>query len=103
MSQLPLPGASGDEPLEHTCHARLCTVAVPPEMLMCKRHWLSVPKKIREAVWATYRPGQCDDKRPSEQWHRAADAAIAHVAFLEKAAVRTGEVQAYRSFGFEPF
>ena len=102
MSQLPLPGAE-DPVLEHTCHARLCSVAVPPERLMCKRHWFKVPKKIRDAVWATYRPGQCDDKQPAAEWHRAADAAIAHVALLEKAPVRTVEMDAYRSFGFEPF
>lgn len=39
-----------------------------------------VPRDIQRRVWATYRPGQCDDKAPSESWHEAADAAIAAVA-----------------------
>lgn len=68
---------------QHHCHARRCTVPVPPEMLMCRRHWFMVPKKLRDAVWATYRPGQCDDKQPSEAWHKAADAAILAVAQKE--------------------
>jgi hypothetical protein len=52
-------------------------------MLMCRRHWFMVPKNLRDRVWATYRPGQCDDKQPSEAWHLAADAAIRHVAARE--------------------
>lgn len=56
---------------------------VKPEMLMCLRHWRMVPRAIQRQVWATYRPGQCDDKNPSEAWHAAADAAIAAVAAKE--------------------
>jgi hypothetical protein len=52
-------------------------------MLMCKKHWAMVPKDIQRQVWATYRDGQCDDKSPSREWHRAADLAIVHVAVLE--------------------
>lgn len=50
---------------------------------MCFRHWNRVPRIIQRSVWAHYRPGQCDDKRPSEAWHVAADAAIAAVALKE--------------------
>jgi hypothetical protein len=71
----------GDPP--HHCHARGCTTPVKPEMLMCLRHWRMVPRKLQKAVWDTYRPGQCDDKRPSREWHDAADAAIKYVAALE--------------------
>lgn len=67
----------------HHCHARGCRTAVKPELLMCLRHWRQVPKPLQQAVWRTYRPGQCDDKRPSMAWHEAADAAIAFVAQLE--------------------
>jgi hypothetical protein len=49
-------------------------------MLMCYPHWKAVPAKLQRRVWDTYRNGQCDDKRPSEAWHEAADAAIAAVA-----------------------
>jgi hypothetical protein len=67
----------------HFCHARNCTVRCKPEFLMCGRHWGLVPAKLQRAVWATYRSGQCDDKCPSEEWHEAADAAIAAVALRE--------------------
>jgi len=50
---------------------------------MCLRHWRMVPKHLQRDVWATYRPGQCDDKHPSEAWHEAANAAIAAVARAE--------------------
>jgi hypothetical protein len=57
--------------------------SVPPEMLMCRKHWYMVPKPIRDRVWAEYRHGQCDDKNPSAAWHSAADAAINAVATRE--------------------
>jgi hypothetical protein len=69
----------------HTCHARGCTRRCPPEHLMCRAHWGMVPLRLQRAVWDAYRPGQCDDKQPSESWHEAADAAIAAVAEIEAA------------------
>ena len=88
--------------LPHTCHARGCSVAVKPEMLMCGRHWRMVPKKIQSAVWGAYRPGQCDDRKPSTAWHEAADAAIGYVAMMEGQKVRGVESEAMRTFGCEP-
>jgi hypothetical protein len=67
----------------HRCHARGCKVAVKPELLMCLKHWRMVPRAIQARVWQHYRPGQCDDKRPSEEWHKAADDAIEAVAARE--------------------
>lgn len=65
----------------HACHARGCETEIPPELLMCRRHWYMVPKAIRHRVLATYRPGQCSGRpAPSREWHDAADAAIAAVA-----------------------
>ncbi len=71
------------ELMAHTCHARNCTRAVPPKMLMCRQHWFTVPRPLRDAVWATYRPGQEVDKDPSPEWIEAADAAIDAVAERE--------------------
>ena len=93
------PDSSAELP--HTCHARDCGAAVRPELLMCLRHWRMVPRTIQRAVWAAYRPGQCADMRPSEAWHRAADAAIGYVARAEGRAVRLVEAQALREFGYE--
>lgn len=50
---------------------------------MCLTHWRLVPRGIQVKVWAAYRPGQCDDKDPSEEWHAAADEAIAAVARVD--------------------
>lgn len=50
---------------------------------MCAPHWRRVPRDLQKKVWAHYRPGQCDDRSPSEAWHEAADLAIAAVADKE--------------------
>lgn len=70
-------------PEPHHCHATGCRVAVRPQLLMCIRHWRLVPPDLQRAVWRHYRPGQCDDKRPSPDWLSAARAAIDAVAALE--------------------
>lgn len=75
--------ASMSRPAEHHCHAVLCRRPCKPEMLMCFEHWRMVPKRLQRAVYSTYRPGQCDDKRPSKDWFAAADAAIWAVAQKE--------------------
>jgi hypothetical protein len=100
---LPLfPGSAGPttEPA-HTCHARGCNVAVPPELLCCLKHWRMVPRPIQRIVWATYRPGQCDDRNPSRAWHQAADAAIGFVARAEGQPVRPSEVEALEALGYK--
>lgn len=82
--------APGERPA-HTCHARGCSRAVKPELLMCATHWRQVPGTIQRAVWRTYRRGQCDDMNPSDAWHAAADAAIGYVARMEGQPVREVE------------
>lgn len=44
--------------MRHTCHAQNCKTPVPPKMFMCQPHWYMLPKATRDAIWATYRPGQ---------------------------------------------
>lgn len=68
---------------KHTCHATGCTSRVPPTLFMCRPHWFSLPKAMREAIWDTYRPGQCDDMRPSAAYLEAARAAITYLAEKE--------------------
>lgn len=72
--------------MRHTCHARNCETECKPEMLMCPKHWRMVPAHIQKAVYKHYRPGQCDDKKPSQAWHDAADAAIKAVSAKENVA-----------------
>lgn len=69
---------------------------------MCRRHWYRVHAILRTAVWNSYRPGQCDDGHPSEAWHRAADAAIGYVAYLESKTVTTKEWNALTHFKLYP-
>lgn len=70
--------------MTHTCHAIGCERNVPPKLLMCRAHWRKVPAALQRAVWATYRRGQEDDKRPSRAYIEAANAAIASVAREEQ-------------------
>ena len=67
----------------HTCHAKGCPIVVPPRLLMCAPHWGLVPPTLQRRVLVTYRQGQEIDKKPSEAWRKAAQAAIAHVAEIE--------------------
>lgn len=90
--------APGEPP--HRCHARGCPVPVKPEMLMCRKHWFMVPYPIRRAVWAEYRPGQCDDRVLSKEWLNAAGAAIGYVAFCESKGITLNEAEALRGFGY---
>ena len=67
----------------HHCHATGCTKEVPPEMFMCKKHWFSLPKILRDRVWKYYRPGQCDDREISLEYSMAAQNAIKFIAAKE--------------------
>jgi len=51
--------------MKHYCHWPKCSVEVPPFLWGCKRHWLKLPKNLRDAIYDNYRPGQEMDKRPS--------------------------------------
>lgn len=53
---------------------------------MCRRHWFMVPKLMRDRIWATYRPGQEADKKPSEEYIEAARECVRLVAAKEAAA-----------------
>lgn len=69
--------------MKHLCHAAACKTEVPPAMFMCKPHWYMVPKPLRDAIWATYRPGQEITKDPSLEYLDVAHEAIAAVAAKE--------------------
>jgi diadenosine tetraphosphatase ApaH/serine/threonine PP2A family protein phosphatase len=66
--------------MAHTCHALRCETPVPSRMHMCRQHWAMVPKALQRRLWATYRPGQENDKRPTAAYLRAAAACIEAVA-----------------------
>lgn len=58
----------------HTCHWPGCNKAIPPRLWGCKPHWFALPADLRKGIWATYRPGQEIDKRPSPEYLAAARA-----------------------------
>ncbi len=64
----------------HECAAMGCTRSIPKRMLMCGVHWRQVPRDIQRLVWATYRPGQEEDRQPSPAYGDAMRAAIQAVA-----------------------
>lgn len=51
--------------LNHTCHWPGCNLQVPPSMWGCKKHWFTLPLRIRQKVWAAYVPEQEITKDPS--------------------------------------
>ncbi len=65
--------------MSHACHAHGCKVDVPPRMLMCRKHWRMVPRRLQQQVWAHYEEGQEDRKDPTTAYLDAADAAIESV------------------------
>ena len=56
----------------HTCHWPGCCTHVPPSMWGCKAHWFKLPKRLRDRILATYRPGQEITKDPSHAYIQAA-------------------------------
>lgn len=58
--------------MAHHCHWPGCTIEVPPKLWGCKKHWFTLPKYLRDKIWATYRPGQEISKDPSDEYIDAA-------------------------------
>lgn len=67
--------------VSHTCHAPDCTRQVPPRMFMCRAHWYALPKKVQDAIWREYRPGQEIDKRASLRYFAVQRLACAYSVF----------------------
>jgi hypothetical protein len=67
---------------------------------MCASHWRKVPRAIQDEVYGYYRPGQCDDKKPSKEWHAAAAAAIGYVAMLEGHGLLKSEARELAARGY---
>ena len=53
---------------QHTCHWPECDKQVPPAMWGCKPHWFRLPKRLRDAIWEAYRPGQEIEMNPSDEY-----------------------------------
>ncbi len=69
--------------MSHHCHATGCRTEVPPVMWGCFKHWMMVPRAIQNRVRRNYRPGQCEDWKPSKAYLEAARDAVIAVARQE--------------------
>ena len=57
---------------DHRCHWPGCKKQVPPALWGCRKHWMMLPKYLRDKIWQAYRPGQERDSRPSKEYVQAA-------------------------------
>ena len=55
---------------EHHCHGGMpgCAGQCPPAMWGCRSCWLRLPKRLRDRIWAAYRPGQEETMTPSAEY-----------------------------------
>jgi hypothetical protein len=60
--------AARNTTFDHHCHWPGCERKVPPAMWGCKAHWFKLPMRLRNRIWATYRPGQEVTKDPSADY-----------------------------------
>lgn len=58
--------------VRHTCHWPDCEKEVPPAMWGCRAHWFRLPKRLRDAIWREYVPGQEITKTPSDGYMEVA-------------------------------
>ena len=47
---------------QHTCPHPDCAASVPLDMYSCRPHWFSLPKQIRDEIWAGYREGRLSNR-----------------------------------------
>ena len=77
----------------HTCHWPGCETQVPPAMWGCKPHWFKLPKRLRDAIWDEYVPGQEQRMDPSDGY---LDVAIEVQAWIEENYTSTGVLRGDR-------
>ena len=61
---------------DHKCHCPHCNRPVLPKFFGCRSCWFSLPKPMRDSIWASYRPGQEVNKAPSPEYLRVAREAV---------------------------
>lgn len=67
----------------HACHWPGCSMQIPPAMWGCRAHWYALPKRLRDAIWRAYAPGQEDRMNPSAEYLRVAREVQAWIASQE--------------------
>lgn len=72
------------QPRPHTCHWPGCAQRIALSQLMCRDHWLRLPKHLRDGIWRTFRPGQEIDGEVSSGYQRALRAVLRYVRELQE-------------------
>lgn len=67
----------------HQCPSPVCEHDVPSHKFACHTHWFSLPKEMRDEIWAAYREEPLSDRH-----HAAMEVAE---SFLIKAAAEGAE------------
>ena len=57
---------------DHECHWPKCESQVPPAKWGCYKHWMMLPKYLRDKIWETFKPGQEINMTPSREYVKAA-------------------------------
>ncbi len=53
---------------DHHCHWPGCGKQTRPAVWGCRAHWMRLPRRLRDRVWATFRPGQERNWTPSREY-----------------------------------
>jgi len=69
-------------PIMRNCAALGCSAKIGPKLLMCRRHWMMLPIKLRSAVWEGYRNRQ-QDASAAIEWAYATAVANAQKWLVE--------------------
>ena len=66
------------------CPAVSCKRKIEAKFLFCLRHWVILPKRMRESLWHHYQNGQNDGRvAPSPGWARVLEEATMFIEELE--------------------
>ncbi len=52
----------------HHCHWPGCKTECKPAFWGCYKHWMKLPKRLRDKIFAVYRIGQEVSKTPSREY-----------------------------------
>jgi hypothetical protein len=77
-----------------TCAIPGCTAEIPPDRMMCHKHWLKVPRPIQIKVWNAWRarsannPANAAYRAGMDEYSYQRERAIMAVEIAEKLAAR---------------
>jgi hypothetical protein len=64
----------------HKCHWPGCQANCKPAFWGCRKHWFTLPQRLRLKIWETYKIGQEVSMTPSKAYLKAAEEAQKWIA-----------------------